>query len=163
MFFASIYLLTVVTVLIAGLFQINYTQYLSTFPEIEAYVICAIVGGLAGCIYCLRALYLNKCVRKKWDADWIVWYYIRPVVSLLCGAISRLFLKAGLIILDAKTGTDPIHAGFWSLAFLAGYNCDKFLQRIESIGKMVFGIETSRASKIGTQPSTQQGSKGHEI
>ena len=30
----------------------------------------ALVGGLGGCVYCLRAVYLNACVYKRWDDDW---------------------------------------------------------------------------------------------
>lgn len=82
MLFASIYLLMVAVSLIAGLFLINHGQYFSTAPAVEDYVICAIVGGLAGCIYCLRGIYLNRCVRKNWDTNWLAWYYIRPFVSM---------------------------------------------------------------------------------
>lgn len=149
--FTGTYLLLIIIGLIIGLFLISQSNYFPGGHSAKDYAICAIVGGLAGCIYCLRGIYLNRCVRKNWDTDWTCWYYIRPLVSLLCGAASRLFVQAGLIILEAEASASASHAGFWSLAFLAGYNCDKFLQRIESIGKVNFGIETSRASKIGDQ------------
>ena len=58
---------------------------------------CALVGGIGGVVYCLRGVYLNACVKKVWDDQWQPWYYIRPIVSHLCGAISFLFLKAGLL------------------------------------------------------------------
>ncbi len=37
-------------------------------------------GGLGGCTYCLRGVYLNACVLKSWDKAWLPWYFIRPFV-----------------------------------------------------------------------------------
>ncbi len=50
--------------------------------------LCALAGGLGGVTYCLRGVYLNVCVLKQWDDIWLPWYFIRPVVSVLCGAVS---------------------------------------------------------------------------
>ncbi|GEK09019.1 hypothetical protein [Pseudoalteromonas peptidolytica] len=35
----------------------------------------------------------------------------------------------------------------YALAFIAGYNVDKFLKKIEALSKEIFGIDTSRASQ----------------
>ena len=69
---------------------------------------CTLIGGVGGVIYCLRAVYINACVRKCWDEQWHPWYYIRPVVSLISGGVSWLFLSAGLLILDAETSMVPV-------------------------------------------------------
>ena len=108
---------------------------------------CALVGGLGGTIYCLRGVYLNACVRKDWSPSWLPWYYIRPLVSHLCGAISYLFLKAGLILLEAKETNGSTAFGFLCLAFIAGLNVDKFINKIEDIAQASFGIEKSRTGK----------------
>ncbi|MFV0339815.1 MAG: hypothetical protein ACK5MA_04170 [Parachlamydiaceae bacterium] len=114
------------------------------------YLTCSFVGGLGGCTYCFRAIYLNKCVQKQWDLDWEIWYYLRPIVSIMCGAISCLFLQAGLLILEAGIRPNATETGFYALAFIAGLNPDKFLSRIEEVAQATWGIGKSRASLIST-------------
>lgn len=110
---------------------------------------CILSGGIGGIIYCLRAVYLNACVKKKWDPDWHIWYYIRPFVSMISGGISWLFLKAGLLVLDSAQTVDSSNLGFLALAFIAGYNVDKFMGKLEQISEATWGIERSRSSTIG--------------
>lgn len=109
--------------------------------------LCVIMGGLGGVVYCLRGVYLNACVRKSWDKEWHPWYYIRPLVSLVCGGISYLFLKAGLLILESNQSSDSSNLGFLALAFIAGLNVDKFVSKIEDVAQAVWGIEKSRTAK----------------
>lgn len=108
---------------------------------------CALIGGIGGVVYCLRGVYLNACVRKSWDDLWQPWYYIRPIVSHFCGAISFLFLRAGLLLLEAKPAMHTTDLGFLALAFISGLNVDRFLAKIEDIAQASWGIEKSRASK----------------
>ena len=105
----------------------------------------ALVATMGGVLYCLRGVYLNKSVHKNWDPDWEVWYYLRPLTSLLAGIASFIFLKAGLLILDAEAGDSSY--GYWVVAFVAGYNVDNFLKKIEDIAKSVWGIEKSRSGQ----------------
>src|SRR5437879_3107179 len=65
------------------------------------WVLTTLAGGFGGALYCMRGVYLNACVRKNWDIEWEPWYYIRPFASLICGGVSYLFLKAGLLVLEA--------------------------------------------------------------
>lgn len=108
---------------------------------------CTLAGGIGGCVYCLRGIYLNACVHKRWDPEWQPWYYIRPFVSLVCGAASCLFLKAGLLVLESTQKENSSELGFLSLAFIAGLNVDNFLAKIEEVAKATWGIERSRAGK----------------
>lgn len=108
---------------------------------------CALIGGVGGAVYCLRGVYLNACIRKSWDDEWQPWYYIRPIVSHLCGAVSFLFLKAGLLLLEAQPKTQATDLGFLALAFIAGLNVDKFITKIEDIAQATWGIEKSRTAK----------------
>jgi hypothetical protein len=109
--------------------------------------VCAIIGGVGGLVYCLRGVYLNACVRNQWDMKWWPWYVIRPIVSILCGLVSYLFLKAGLLVLDATQNPDGNQLGFYALAFIAGLNVDKFIGKIEDLAQATWGIEKSRSSK----------------
>lgn len=110
---------------------------------------CVLVAAVGGSLYCLRAIYVNKCVKKTWDIEWETWYYLRPLTSSISGFAAYIFLKAGLIVLESSQETDPGNYGFLALAFIAGLNVDKFIQKIEDIAKSTFGIEKSRASKDG--------------
>ncbi len=107
---------------------------------------CGISGGIGGVLYCFRGIYLNACVYKQWDSLWLPWYFIRPIVSFLSGAISCLFLKAGLIIFEAQQTTAPSYLVFYALAFVAGLNVDKFIEKIEDIAQVTWGIKKSRTA-----------------
>lgn len=110
------------------------------------FVRCTLVGVIGGILYCLRAVYLNKCVQKRWDKDWEVWYYLRPITSGISGFVSCIFLKAGLLVLEADAKPDAIAFGYLAIAFIAGYNVDNFMKKLESIASSVWGITKSRAS-----------------
>lgn len=110
-------------------------------------LMCGAIACTGGCLYCLRAVYLNRCVHKRWDRDWHAWYFIRPITSTVAGAVSYLFLKAGLLVLESSSKSDATEIGFFALAFVAGLNVDKFIAKIEDVAKAVWGIEKSRSSQ----------------
>ncbi|EPL10415.1 hypothetical protein CF150_15213 [Pseudomonas sp. CF150] len=87
-------------------------------------------------------------MHKRWDPDWHVWYFIRPITSIVAGAVSYLFLKAGLLVLESSAKSDASEIGFFALAFIAGLNVDKFVAKIEEVAKAVWGIDKSRASEV---------------
>lgn len=110
------------------------------------FVRCTLIGVVGGILYCLRAVYLNKCVNKQWDKEWEIWYYLRPITSGISGFASCIFLKAGLLVLEADAKPDAIAYGYLAIAFIAGYNVDNFMKKLESIASSVWGITKSRAS-----------------
>lgn len=107
---------------------------------------CTYFGVLGGILYLFKSIYYNKCVKKQWDEDWHIWYYLRPITSSISGFISYIFLKAGLLVLDASSSNSS-EFGYYAIAFIAGYNVDNFLKKLESIAKSVWGIHESRLSK----------------
>jgi len=144
-----IFVITYLLVLLAVYVMFGYKLLYSTiFPKEDFNLLfeCICIGGIGGILYCLRGVYLNFCVKKNWDNDWIVWYIVRPIVSLISGGVSFLFLKAGLLVLEAKKEIDSSNLGFFALAFIAGLNVDKFIAKIEELAKATWGIEKSRSS-----------------
>jgi len=141
------YLLIVLTIysLIGILFV--YEKLSLPSQNITLALYCGIFGGVGGVTYCLRGIYLNACVRNQWSEVWIPWYIIRPIVSFLCGVVSYLFLKAGLIILESHQTESPTNFALYALAFVAGLNVDKFIERIEDIAQITWGIKRSRTGK----------------
>lgn len=140
------YLLFFLAAIVRGLVLFFIQSPPPILEVIRIPLICCLVGGVGGCVYCLRAVYLNKCVRKSWDKDWHVWYFLRPILSTCCGGISFMFLKAGLLVLESGTKDSASEIGFYALAFVAGLNVDKFLAKIEQVAQAVWGIERSRSS-----------------
>jgi hypothetical protein len=110
-------------------------------------VLCSLLGGLGGAVYCLRGVYVNASVKKRWSEEWYPWYFIRPIVSHITGAISFIFLKAGLLLLEAKQASETTDLGFLALAFIAGLNVDKFISKVEDIAQATWGIDKSRLGK----------------
>ncbi|XLZ71471.1 hypothetical protein ABT364_05745 [Massilia sp. SR12] len=119
---------------------------------------CCCTAGIGGVLYCLRAVYINRCVKNQWSSQWNWWYILRPMTSFICGGASYLFLKAGLLVLESKTEGQASEIGFYALAFIAGLNVDKFVAKIEGVAHAVWGIEKSRSaasSDDATTPSRQ--------
>ncbi len=122
-------------------------QIPQSWEPIRIGLACCCTGGVGGVLYCLRAVYVNRCVRNQWSAQWNWWYILRPLTSFICGGASYLFLKAGLLVLESKTEGGASEIGFYALAFIAGLNVDKFVVKIENVAHAVWGIEKSRSAK----------------
>ncbi len=139
--------LFVVTVIYISLLACIVLEIYTT-PKIDMISLvlkCAFIGGLGGCIYCSRSVYVNFSAKDCWLPRWEVWYYIRPLVSGICGAISFLFLQAGLLVLESGVESEASRLGFYAFAFIAGFNVDNFLKKLESISEAIWGIKKSRA------------------
>lgn len=117
---------------------------------------CMLISSLGGALYCLRGVYLNKSVKNNWDKNWETWYYLRPPVSAITGLIAFIFMKAGLIVLEADSTQSASNFGYLAFAFIAGFNVDKFLAKLEDIAKSVFGIDKSRSANSTTNESTRE-------
>lgn len=119
-------------------------QWMSPY---ETALLCGLTGGIGGIVYCMRGLYVNTCVRPEgWDPKWMPWYFIRPIVSHLCGGISFVVLKTGLLVLESQPKADSHQIGFFLLAFVAGLNVDKFVTKIEDLAQTTWGIDRSRSA-----------------
>ena len=144
--FVSFYLLSLLGLLFGLLyFSLNNILPYWTSP-IELWLRVAFWGGLGSLIYCIRGVYVNYAVRDNWDEKWGVWYFWRPWVGGLCGIASCLFLHAGLIVLETSLVEESSKYGFYVFAFVAGYNCSGFLDRVEEIARATWGLKKSKAS-----------------
>lgn len=141
------YLIAFLLILLVALIYTLSGQLPCWTSDYELPIFCTLSGGFGGVLYCLRGVYLNYSVRKQWDKVWYPWYIIRPIVSMLTGVISFIFLKAGLLVLEARPKDESTFLGFYALAFVAGLNVDKFISKIEDLAQATWGIERSRSSK----------------
>jgi len=118
----------------------------------------AVIGVVAGVLYCLRAVYVNKGL-GRWDSQWELWYFLRPITSGISGFASCVFLQAGLLALSSKPDPNAMPYGYLAVAFIAGYNVDFFMKKIETIAQELWGIDKSRASRDKTdeEPPESEG------
>lgn len=146
LFFAIVYLLMIFGLIIVAGYCLVVHE-LGNFESLRLLLACILIGGIGGVLYCLRGVYLNYAAKDQWSDKWIVWYFIRPLASLICGGVSFVFLKAGLLVLEAEKDTDATNLGFYALAFIAGLNVDNFIVKIEDLADATWGIKKSRTSK----------------
>lgn len=152
----SFYLIFVLVSLLVGFIALKQCEHRWVPEGLKLAIYCGMASTLGGVLYCLRSVYLNYCVKNHWDKNWEVWYFIRPVTSAICGVVAYIFLKGGLVILDAEQVGESGNFGYLALAFLAGLNVDKFVEKVEDIGKSIFGIEKSRASKLNLDDNKEE-------
>jgi len=111
---------------------------------------CILAAALAGVLYCVRAVYLNYCVHRQWDKRWEVWYYLRPLASAVTGMVAYIFLKASVIVLEGSQSVEDGLFGYLAFSFIAGYNVDRFLKKMEEVAQSKFGVRPSRTSENST-------------
>lgn len=145
------YLLITLTLISIAFVCIEAYGLPKIFLPLDLATRCAMISAIGGILYCLRSVYLNRCVHDRWNKSWEVWYYLRPLTSLICGVVAYIFLKAGLVVLDASQESDAGNYGYYAFAFFAGLNVDKFVAKIEEIGKSLFGIEKTRNADISDE------------
>ena len=140
-----VYLVAVLLLAAAAVMYMSLGMLPTHFADIRVGLMCGAIGAIGGCLYCLRAVYVNKCVKDQWSGRWAPWYFLRPITSICCGGISFLFLKAGLLVLESGTNVGASEVGFYALALVAGLNVDKFVAKIEDVAQAVWGIDKSRS------------------
>lgn len=143
----AVYLLTVLTIAIGIFGYILLGNLPLNWEPVRMLITCSAVGGIGGCLYTLRGIYISQCIKKNWDHAWLPWYFIRPLASIICGGFSFLLLKAGLIVLESVPKEEATEMGFYVFAFIAGLNVDKFIVKVEDVAKNIWGIENSRSAR----------------
>lgn len=141
------YLIIFLIVISVGLIFTNSNWFPSELANFKNIFNCCLIGGTGGILYNLRAVYLNFSVKNQWSKEREIWYYLRPITSIISGGISFLIIKAGLLVLEANLSEDSSYFGVYSLALIAGLNVDRFISKIEDLAKASWGIDKSRASK----------------
>ena len=118
-------------------------EYDSNFNSLFFTSILALIGSI---LYCLRAIYVNACVKKDWNAKWETWYYLRPFTGFLAGIGVWVALKAGaLVLIGSNSPTNIWFSGF--AGFVAGLNVQNILKLIEKKAESNLGVQKSNQSK----------------
>ena len=86
---------------------------------------------------------LSQCFCKKAMGLRLVSLVFYPSICkcAICGGVSYLFLRAGLLVLESTAKQDASDIGYLVLSFIAGLNVDKFITKIEDIAQATYGIE----------------------
>lgn len=149
-----LYLVSLLVVVIIIYNQIIQGTIPSWIKNNNLLSLCVLTGCIGGLLYAFRAIYTHRCKLDDWENRYIVWYYIRPIISMITGGVSWLLLKAGIILLNADNGQNEsamvlnqIDYGYLAFALFAGYNVEHFLEKVEDIMQSVWGINKSDTNK----------------
>jgi membrane protease YdiL (CAAX protease family) len=154
------YLFLLLLLLTAALIGLEFA--LPIFGILYSYQLliqCLIVAGFGGVFYLFRAIYYHKALKKDWEDRWKLWYYLRPVASIISGGIAFLFLKAGLLILEGYSSDSSSSYGFLAIAFIAGMNVNNFLNKIEELANSAWGIKSTDLSSLISNTNDEEQKK----
>jgi drug/metabolite transporter (DMT)-like permease len=142
--------------LVAGVVGASWleTSGLQTSNAGKFVLLACVLSGLAGgLVNCLRAVYLNACVRENWDSAWHAWYVVRPILSAIMGAVAYLFIRAGLFVFGGQEELKQWSIyGYLAVCFIAGYNVQRFLEQLEAISEALFGIKKKSTPQDSEHP-----------
>jgi hypothetical protein len=74
----------------------------------------------------------------------------------LVGSVAYIFLKAGLLVLDAGPTDEASPYGFLALSFIAGLNVDRFLIKLEEVAQVSWGVKPSRTSEVSSNSKKEK-------
>lgn len=117
------------------------------FPIQQLPLQSMLVGAVGGVSYCMRAVYINRCVKNEWNARWWPWYVVRPLLGSIVGVVAFLLISAGLFVFGGVHESSTRSYGILILSWVAGYNVDGFLSRIEKMAQFSWRISPSRLAK----------------
>jgi hypothetical protein len=100
------------------------------------------VGGVTGALY---SLYWHAAKKQDFDKQYIMWYFVQPVIGVIIGAAIYIFFGAGLINIIGESGSGaqtPLDLFPYAVAWLAGFRqqfilelVDRFIQFLTSGGQ----------------------------
>jgi hypothetical protein len=135
----------------------------STDERLFIYVGCS--AGLGGIVYEIQSLYRHagelQDKEEKFTANFIWWYYARPLISIPFGYIAYYFIKWNIIPNLPELAEDNRLAMYYSVAFLAGFSLNQFVKMVTRILKMTSSDETK--AKETEKSTTKDATKPNPI
>ena len=142
-----IYIIVYLGCLLAVIILIYFLMIMGKAPKLfihnKLLTMCVLTGITGGLLYAFRAIYTHRCKDNDWNNRYVIWYYLRPLISSITGGISWLLLKAGIVLLSASPTDSSAIYGYLAFALIAGYNVEHFLEKFEDIMQAVWGINKS--------------------
>jgi hypothetical protein len=135
--FAFFYALIWLFVFIVGFF-INATGWLPV-GNVTGIWFSALAGGLGSVVAILYHLYWHISIKVDFDRQYLMNYFIQPIIGWILGGVIFLITNAGFILIDARsledTGTliDGVQAFQILLGFWAGFNQQVVYSTIDAI------------------------------
>jgi len=83
----------------------------------SALFLSVMAGGLGGVLGLLYSLVRHASVQQDFDRQFLLWYFVQPLLGILMGTIVHLFVVAGLF--QAFNATGPIAQAIGALGALA--------------------------------------------
>ncbi len=99
-------------------------------------------GALGGVVAGLFGFYLHAA-RRDFDRGYIAYYFLKPLMGLVLGPLVYLFVRAGLVAVQAPTGAakDTIDRPelLYLAAFVLGFGERFTLRLVDRVAAAVFG------------------------
>lgn len=138
--FILFYLLACSAIGAAGIIMVPLEIATEKFDPLRIPVTCCFTALIGSCLFCMRTIYLTQCAHEQVDEALRLWFYLRPIAGFICGGVSFVFLKWGLLILESNSAPNSSETGFYALSLIAGLNVDKFIIRIERVAHAIWGM-----------------------
>ena len=136
----GIYLILILIILVV----LPILTYIFKFGDslIRALIYIASSGGLGGTIYSVRGFYQNLG-EDKFKFNWIWWFILRPIISMIIGVFVYFLIVGGLISLGAIQEVDFLRSVIFycGVSFLAGFSFTQFATKLENLAETLFSIK----------------------
>ena len=109
-----------------------------------------LAGGLGGVLCNLRGFFEHFRDEKKFPAELMIPYLIRPFSAAVCGLF--IFFVLNLLVtsitIDAMAEGIPFQGmvSYLSLAILAGFGSQEFMERLKATAKTLFGEKQRKSN-----------------
>ncbi len=136
----GIYIALIPIILIAIILYLIYGSF-DDLAQIIPYIACS--GGLGACAYSIFG-YTYHLGKDDFDLNFCCWFMLRPILGIIFGIFSFLFVAGGLMTLSGVPAstelfTPPQTVMFYcALAFLAGYSEHSFSAQLKELGEALF-------------------------
>lgn len=135
----------------------NTVPFLSTTWLLRAHAMCAGFGMIGSCLAAIRKYYRalitdsanrgNQMVPQNlaWDFGWAYYYMTRPILGAVLGALAFTLSFVGFQALAKPSEIEMSDHGrylLFGLAFVAGFSVSHVLDRLNTIAKQVFKVES---------------------
>lgn len=108
-------------------------------------LLLAVVGAVVGSVVQAGHLFSRRVGRNTFEASYLVWYLLRPLLSALLGMAFLAVVRGGLVTLSPGGAATSAPVLAFSSGALAGLFLDAVLQKMRALlGALPVNIEATR-------------------
>ncbi len=147
-FYAIIWLVAfitgfILTDVIRGFLDSAVTSESSQLVAIRAAWFSALAGGIGGVIGILYSLYWHVSIKQDFDRQYVMYYFVQPVMGFILGALVYFIIGAGFLVVNFSSNTGAEAGDVLSsttviafqivIGFIAGFRQRKVFEMIDKL------------------------------